>query len=255
MFSSSTSRAWAEKAPGYSATRSSASPAAAAVARACSVKPGAAIITDGIPSTSAAMHEPVSFGVHSPHPPLPETTASTPDSRSRRWKASFSRRTTPGRGYGPAEPISSSRYTFAVGYSARISRLSSGCVTFAMKLPPTSAIVLPSSEARRGAGAIGSTAASGTGESTSYTASPGAAGASSAHRSSVQSGTVAAHAFAASAAATMPMKTFMSSSPFPPSNAPPLPLLHNPRFLTRLTLLAITENTDIFHAFPPFSPP
>jgi hypothetical protein len=30
-----------------------------------------------MPSTSAAMQEPVSFGVQSPHPPLPETTAST----------------------------------------------------------------------------------------------------------------------------------------------------------------------------------
>ena len=76
---------------------------------ACLTKPGPAIITDGIPSTSAAMHDPVSFGVQSPHPPLPATTASTLNSFSRAWNSSFSRRTTPGRGYGPAEPISFSR--------------------------------------------------------------------------------------------------------------------------------------------------
>ena len=138
---------------------------------ACSTNPGPAIITDGIPNASAAMHDPVSLGVHSPHPPLPDTTASTPSARSRRWNSSFSRRTTPGRGYGPADPISFSTSTRAVGYSARISRFSSGCVTFAMKLPPTSAMVLPSRVWRRGADSMGSTALAGTGDSTSYVAS------------------------------------------------------------------------------------
>jgi len=98
VFSSSSSRVWLANAPGYSATRSSARPADAAVLRACSTNPGPAIITDGIPSASAAMHDPVSLGVHSPHPPLPDTTASTPSARRRRWNSSFSRRTTPGRG-------------------------------------------------------------------------------------------------------------------------------------------------------------
>ena len=86
--------------------RSSINPADAAALFACLTNPGAAIITDGIPSTSAAIHEPVSFGVQSPHPPLPETTASTLNSFSLRWNSSFALRTTPGRGYGPAEPIS-----------------------------------------------------------------------------------------------------------------------------------------------------
>lgn len=48
-------------------------------------------------------------GVQSPQPPLPEMTASTLNSFSFRWNSSFSRRTTPGRGYAPAEPISFSR--------------------------------------------------------------------------------------------------------------------------------------------------
>ena len=51
-------------------------------------------------------------------------------------------------------------------------RFSSGCVTLAMKLPPTSAIVLPSSDLRRVADLIGSTADSGTGDRTVYVASP-----------------------------------------------------------------------------------
>ena len=106
VFASSSSRVWLAKAPGYSATRSSERPAEPAAFRACFTKPGAAIITDGMPSTSAAMHDPVSFGVQSPHPPLPEMTASILNSFSLRWNSSFSRRTTPGRGYGPAEPIS-----------------------------------------------------------------------------------------------------------------------------------------------------
>ena len=46
----------------------------------CVVKPGPAIVTDGIPIYSAAMLEPVSLGVQSPHPPLPLITASTPSS-------------------------------------------------------------------------------------------------------------------------------------------------------------------------------
>ena len=73
-------------------------PAERAVDFACVTKPGPAIMTDGMPSISAAMQEPVSFGVQSPHPPLPEMTASTFISLSLRWNSSFSRRTTPGRG-------------------------------------------------------------------------------------------------------------------------------------------------------------
>ena len=98
VFTRSSSRVWLANAPGYSATHSSESPAEAAALLACFTNPGAAIITDGMPSTSAAMHEPVSFGVQSPHPPLPEMTASILNSLSLRWNSSFSRRTTPGRG-------------------------------------------------------------------------------------------------------------------------------------------------------------
>ena len=106
VLASSSSRVWLANAPGYSATRSPGRPADAAALFACLTNPGAAIITDGMPSASAAMQEPVSFGVQSPHPPFPDTTASTLNSFSLRWNSSFSRRTTPGRGQGPAEPIS-----------------------------------------------------------------------------------------------------------------------------------------------------
>ena len=58
------------------------------------------------------MHEPISLGVQRPQPPLPEITASTLNSRSLRMKSSFSLRTTPGPGHGPAEPISLRSNTF-----------------------------------------------------------------------------------------------------------------------------------------------
>ena len=63
-------------------------------------------MTDGMPRYSAAMQEPVSFGVQSPQPPLPEMTAWMPYSFSFFWNSSFSGRMTPGAGPGPAAPIS-----------------------------------------------------------------------------------------------------------------------------------------------------
>ena len=103
------------KAPGYSATRMTRTPLLSAVYFAWSVKPGPAIMTDGMPRSSAAMHEPVSFGVQSPHPPFPEITASTCIWRSFAWNSSLAFLVTPGAGYGPAKPISSRSITLALG--------------------------------------------------------------------------------------------------------------------------------------------
>ena len=72
VLASSSSRVCEANAPGYSATRRTSNPAERAALFACFTNPGAAIITDGIPNASAAMHDPVSFGVHRPHPPFPE---------------------------------------------------------------------------------------------------------------------------------------------------------------------------------------
>jgi hypothetical protein len=47
-------------------------------------------MTDGMPRYSAAMQDPVSFGVQSPQPPLPEMTAWMPYSFSFFWNSSFS---------------------------------------------------------------------------------------------------------------------------------------------------------------------
>ena len=80
-----------------------------------------------------------------------------------------------------------------------MSRFSSGCVTFAMKLPPTSAIVFPSSDLRRGASRIGSIAASGTGDTTENSTSLGVAGSGqvpSAHSSAAKTPDIAATAVA-----------------------------------------------------------
>lgn len=51
-------------------------------------------------------------------------------------------------------------------------RLSSGCVTFAMKLPPTIAMVFPSNESNPRVGTIGVTADGGTGTQTVYVGLP-----------------------------------------------------------------------------------
>ncbi|MBQ8124836.1 MAG: hypothetical protein IJ173_03005 [Kiritimatiellae bacterium] len=89
--------------------------------------------------------------------------------------------------------------------------LSSLCVTDAMKLPPTRAIVLPSSDARRGPCVTVSTAVAGTGESTSNVASAGAAG--SRHIPSRQVFITAPATAQAVAATTVSISFFMCTSP------------------------------------------
>ena len=92
--------------PGYTATRATCNPLFVAVVLTCSEKPGAAIVTAGMPIASAAMLDPVSFGVQRPQPPLPEMTASMSSSFNLDLRSSTERLVMPGPGNTPADPIS-----------------------------------------------------------------------------------------------------------------------------------------------------